>query len=103
MHWRVYYGDGLTYSDRDGSLYDAPRVDVQAIAIEQPPPTPPRIIQGKDFYIWREDLGWIGCDWGGLFDYLMLSPGPKTVLFGRAIRDDIFWEVVKRAVNEGVG
>jgi len=32
--WRIYYRDGETFSDEDGSLVDAPAFGVQAIVCE---------------------------------------------------------------------
>ena len=38
----------------------------------------------------------------GMYDYLMSFKGPKQVLFGRTIRDDLYWQIVVRARREGL-
>ena len=103
MRWKIYYGDGSTYSDRDGSPFYAPSINVQVIARElASSPTGFSLMHGKDAYFWRENLGWNGCDQAGLWDYLLNTIGPKQVIFGRSIRDDVYWATVERASREGI-
>ena len=37
LAWRIYYGDGSTFSSADGAPSDAPSTNVQAIALEADP------------------------------------------------------------------
>lgn len=98
--FRVYYGDGSTYS---GDPFQAPPANVQAIAYEEPNAQAGfLVVQGKDCYVWRYGL-WDGVDIGGLWDYLLIGTGPKYVLCGRSIRDEDFWATVTRAGKEGLG
>lgn len=99
MKWRIYYGDGAVFSHTMGSPFDAPSADVQIISQELDG-LDRELMHGKDYYYWREDIGWNGCDLGGLWDYLLLSRGPKAVLMGRSIRTDTFWKIVGRAAEE---
>lgn len=100
--WRIYYGDWSTFSDRDGTPFDAPTANVQVIAYQSDSSKGFSLIHGKDNYIWR-DGQWHGTDTSGFWDYLYLSTGPKAVLFGRTLRNDDFWLVVERAGREGIG
>ena len=72
--WRVYYGDGSIFSDKDGDPKDAPSLNVQAITCEP-------------------DGIWNGGDIFGLFDYLH-RPGMKRVLFGRAVTNKQYDDAV---------
>jgi hypothetical protein len=78
--WVVYYGDGSTFSDQDGSPEDAPSLNVQAITCEP-------------------DGVWKGGDIFGLFDYLS-RPGWKRVLFGRIVTNIEYDSAVMLARND---
>lgn len=101
MRWRIYYSDGSTFSDRDGPPFEAPQLDVQVVAMHLDGRG--FINHGKDAYYWRPDIGWSGCDQAGLWDYLMFYRGPKAVIFGRSVRDAVYWQTVERAGLEGTG
>lgn len=102
MRWCVYYGDGSTYSDRDGPPFAAPAANVQVIAIERPNDTGFGLVREKDHYCWR-DGEWYGTDLGGLWDYIMSTTGPLKILLGRTLRDADYWALVARAGREGLG
>jgi hypothetical protein len=97
INWRVYYGDGSTYSDADGPPELAPKRDVQTIA-QRNEIVGRRIERGNDYYIWT-DHGWRGCDQFGLYDYL-IQPGFKVVLFGRSLSDGEYRAVLDRACKD---
>lgn len=100
MKFRIYYGNGETYS---GDPFHAPRVNVQAIAIEDPDASRGcKTITGKDAYYWKHGR-WYGCDTPGMWDYLYFHDGPIAIIFGRTIRDDDYWRMVQRANKEGLG
>ena len=94
MRWKIFYADESTYSHLDGSPFDAPSVGVEVVKLEE------RTMHGKDAYYWKDELAWVGCDIPGLWDYLMFHRGPKAVLFGRTIRDDLFWSIVAQATKD---
>lgn len=98
MRWRIYYADS-TFSHADGFPFDAPPTGVQVI-VQQLDGQAREMTHGKDYYYWRGDIGWNGCDIGGLWDYLLIGTGPKYVLAGRSIRTDDFWRIVGRASEE---
>lgn len=94
MRWRIYYGDGSTYS---GDPFLAPPTNAQGVAFKDRSP-----VFGKSAYYWR-DNDWWACDEAGMWDYLMMHIGPKAVVFGRTLRDDQFYDIKKRMMSEGVG
>lgn len=94
MRWRIYYGDGSTFTDQDGAPWEAPRTNVQVIKTES------GFQHSKDAYYWNEAFGWQGCDTAGMYDYLMSYRAPAVVLFGRSIRNEDFWALVGRAGRE---
>lgn len=107
MRWRIYYGDGSTYSDRDGSPFFAPTLNVQVIAQDANTPLGRALMHGatppeKGNFVWEGD-GWNICDTVGFWDYMMNFRGPKAVIFGRSIDSDVFQAILKRAINEGAG
>ena len=100
MRFRIYYGDGSTFS---GDPFDAHPLDVQAIVNEEPSsPTGFVVRNGGSAYVWREETWW-DTDEAGMWDYLLTSRGPKAVLFGRTMRNDPYWAIVARAQKEGLG
>ena len=94
MHWIIYYGDRSTFSSKDGDPFHAPAVNVQVVV------TDGALQFSKENYYWNDDFGWQGCDIYGLHDYFYTYKGPKAMLFGRSIRDEDFWAIVKRATDE---
>jgi len=97
LNWRIYYGDGSTYSDADGPPELAPKRNVQTIA-QANELVGRRIERGADHYVWT-DHGWRACDFFGLFDYL-IQPGAKVVLFGRSLSDAEYRAVLDRACKD---
>ena len=92
--WKIYYGDGTTYSNEDGLLEDAPGINVQVIA-QADATVGRRLLDSDDFYWWSDDR-WDCGDIFGLWDYLT-RPGFKKVLFGRNLHDGDFWKILARA------
>lgn len=101
--FRIYYGDGSTFSERDGSPFDAPSANVQVVAVQSGNEKGFDLWHFKEGYYWNPDFGWIGCDMAGMWDYLLMFKGPKAILFGRSLRDAEFWKIVERAGVEGLG
>jgi hypothetical protein len=115
--WKLYLGDGTTYSDLDGPPELAPGLNVQCVVqfegagrtrtIQRgglPDPTRDRPncdIAYKGYYCYSLDGEglWTLTDGVGLIDYLQM-PGWKTVKFGRSIEHDKFNAIVRRAVAD---
>lgn len=99
VKFRVYYDDGTTYI---GDPFIAPATGVVVIACEDTKANKGfRMTMSKDAYFLKDGRWW-GCDVMGMYDYLMSYVGPKAVLFGRTIRDDLYWDIVSRATKEGL-
>lgn len=96
--WRLYYGDGSTFSDDDGLPGAAPAVNVQAIAQQADIAIGRKTVSRYDFY-WFDAGEWFGGDLFGLFDYLQRA-GAAVVKFGRAIPRLTFEAILNRAVTD---
>lgn len=95
--WKLFYGDGSTFSDQDGTPAEAPAVNVQVIAQAADPGIGRRTCSRFDFYWW--DGEWHGSDLFGLFDYLM-RVSPSIVKFGRVLPRLEFEALLNRAVTD---
>lgn len=98
--WRIWYGDGSTYSDDDGPLDAAPATNVVCVTYHTDDPKHAHghmIVHKFDFYWWDEP-DWYGGELFGLFDYLC-RPGPKKVVFGRTLPDEQFTQILMRAID----
>lgn len=104
MLWRIYYGDGTTFDNTQGSPDAAPGVDVQHVVCRDTRPgTDPShvgryIVSGK-FAYWYDDGEWWGGDQFGLWDYLA-RPGLKIVKFGRSIANDRWLALYQRVLAD---
>lgn len=96
MQWKLYYGDGSTFSDQDGPATAAPPLNVQAIAQVADIAIGRKTVSRYDFY-WFEQGEWFGGDLFGLFDFLMRS---GVVKFGRAINRLAFEQTLNQAVTD---
>jgi len=100
MFWRVYYGDGTTFSNEDGFVYNVPTRNVQVI-VQHSKEHGIELISSTDYYIWNNNR-WYGVDQFGLYDYL-IDPGWKRVLFGRMLTKEEYnaiWSLVSEEAKE---
>ena len=102
LEWRIYYGDGSTFSNEDGEPQFAPAMNVQVIVVKDTADTinnvGRRLWFGRDYY-WWDDGEWIGGDHFGLYDYLQ-RPGWRRVLFGRSVPARRFIETRRKALAD---
>jgi hypothetical protein len=99
MRWKIFYGDGTTYSDSDGTAWDAPPVNVQALVVNDPQHGW-YCCRADDFYWYiPEEDRWYSGERFGMFDYLT-QPGMKKIVFGRSIPDDEYQTILNRAIND---
>lgn len=120
MKWKLYYGDGSTFSDEDGSWEDAPALDVQALVCEDSD-VGYELNEGSDGWIqnyiwWPEASRPWGVDAYGSLDYLvevgalelgepistmslqdLIDAGMKI---GRSINSKRFEEIHQRAARD---
>lgn len=104
MKWCIYYSDGSTLSgSTDKEAHYAIAVGVIAIAIEDPKRSKGfGIVAERNMYLYREGRFW-GCDEAGMWDYWFTHEGPKTVLFGRTVKNETWNKIMQRAIKEGLG
>ena len=99
MKWRIYYGDGSTFDNLEGSAFDAPARDCQMIAVADADHGW-QLCRSNDYYWFLPaQESWQGGDIFGLWDYL-IEPGPKRVLFGRTIPNAEFRAIWDRCSAE---
>lgn len=99
MKYRIYYGNGSAYSDRDGLPENAPKVGVQVIVQQEGSERGYRIMQGTDCYWWLGDQ-WAAGDIFGCNDWRYYSGiGHRIDLRGLAIRDEE-WEIIMRRATQ---
>lgn len=102
--WRIYYGDDTVFSSDDGTPFDAPTLNIQVIAQEDPDATGGRIlIHGHNVYFWLDDGGWHGADRWGVDQYLFTQGIPKYLVFGTTMNTKAFMRIRDRASREGLG
>lgn len=95
--WKIYYDDGSTYSNLDGSMDSAPKLGVQVIVYVDSEVG--RVVLSMRDYYWLAAYGWDGGDLFGLFDYLS-SSGLKLILFGRAVRTPRYRQILAQALAD---
>ena len=98
--WRIYYGDGSTFSNLDGEPVDAPSFDFQCVV--QPDELVGRsVMAGWDWYYYRPDLNeWWGSDLPGLLDHLLHRLPVEAVCQGRHSYNPVYSSIIKRAQED---
>ena len=99
MQWKIFYGDGSTFSDVNGPASLAPPLNVQVIVQVADIAIGRRTISGKSFYWYEPDGQWYGGNQFDLFDYLMRT-SCGIVKFGREIPRLVFESILTRAVAD---
>ena len=97
IDWKIYYGDGSTYSNEDGSPESAPTGNVIAVAFYDED-NRRKICHQADYYV-RRDGRWFSADASGFWQHMM-EPGAKVVKFGREIGDLRYREVMSFTMND---
>ena len=93
IQWKIWYGDGSIFSNKDGKPEEAPSGDIQIIVVKDEV-TIRGFLQGFDYY-WFEGGFWSGGDIFGLYDYLLRE---QKVKFGRMIPNTIvFHKLLEKA------
>lgn len=100
MDWKIYYGDGSTFSSDQGSPQDAPPWNIEII-LEATHKEGVLRLSGKDYYWFDSTLGqWSAGDFMGMMDYILRHSTVKVarsmctrdfeLLFARAVADPDF-------------
>jgi hypothetical protein len=91
VRWKLWYADGSTFTDGDGTWLDAPALGVLVLATEDPD-VGRELDHGPrgEFYAWWPDASkpW-GFDRTGLLDYLHAVGWPPTTLLGAVSLADL--------------
>jgi hypothetical protein len=96
--WKVYYGNGETFSSEDGFPEDAPCGGVICVAWYDED-NRRHLAHASDYYIYAGEGRWMGCDAAGFWQY-MGEPGFKVVKFGRMIGDKAFRSIMSHAMSD---
>ena len=96
-NWKIYYGDGSTFSNADGPPESAPCTRVICVAFFDDD-NRRRICHQADYYCW-DGKRWYSADASGFWQY-MQEPGFKVVKFGREIGDLQYRSVMSTAMND---
>lgn len=107
MQWRIYYADGSTYSDEQGSVECAPGTGVEVILQRSASAGVERLYY-KHFYVWSHPYAcWLpigdqrapGDGNFGLVHYLA-APGWKKVISGETLPYEAFERILSRALRD---
>ncbi len=114
MKWRIYYGDGSTYSgESDEDAFNAPTINVQVLKLEvSVNPNGYVIHHGMSFFCWEHIMRSDGtvlaeCRWGGksdiwgLSNYYHTHKGAQKVLMGIEIYSPTYQEICGKAIQDG--
>lgn len=101
--WKIFYGDGSTFSCEDGTPARAPCLNVQVI-IQDDPRVVWKPIVGADYYVFEalddKEAQWRGVDLFGLWEYLFSYPGYKIAKAGKTLHQIDYNEIWRNAVND---
>ncbi len=97
MDWKIYYGDGSTFSSDQGSPQDAPSWNIEII-LEATHKEGVIRLSGKDYYWFDPDLDqWSAGDFMGMMDYVLRD---STVKVARSMKTCDFEQLFMRAVAD---
>jgi GH15 family glucan-1,4-alpha-glucosidase len=98
--WKLWYHDRTTYAVADGAAVDAPNYGVICITqkIIDPVDNVEKHVRiaGPDFYRW-EDPEWVGVDFDGIVNMLILGEQVIGLKAGRWIPRRAYLEILKDA------
>jgi len=107
INWRIYYGDGTTFDNTQGRPEDAPKLNVQCIAVNERGTKTFKavldvghvVLHDWDYYIYQEDTGWFGVrEVVDLVDHVLHSSHKiKAVGKARSIPTGEFKAIYKQA------
>lgn len=98
--WKIYYDDGTTFSDADGTPEDAPSYGIQIIAVHDEGANGRSLIRGFDYY-WYSivDNEFSGGNQSGMEDQFAHNIA-KALKIGRAIQTKKYNQMFQRAVDD---
>jgi len=101
LSWRIYYGDGSTFDNKQGDPSRCSNINVQAIVVKDDI-NGNSIWYGFDFYLYNRAGGWIGVkDVAALLDHLLNAFDELAVVKqGRTIGDELWRTIFHRAMHD---
>lgn len=99
MSWRIYYADGTTFDDSEGTPEEAPSFGVLCIVC--PDDVVGRVVLNRhNFYYWMPSQWW-GSDLQGVLDNLLNCGGSgRAWKQGRNADNKTFQEIYNRAATD---
>ena len=99
MWWRIYYADGSSFSNAQGTPFEAPRQGVVAIAQEDEN-TGYVIHHALDYFYWEPEIGgWANTDLIGAFDHLVRAKQP-LLLIGRMMARKAYYDLLQSIARD---
>lgn len=100
MRWRIYYGDGSTYSDVDGSPEQSSHFNVQVIVVRDQD-VGRRLIFGHAWYVFKDYL-WFGIDdtEALIIQFLQDADKIRAVRAGMIVSPQAFKKIYAMAKND---
>ncbi len=95
--WEIYYDDGTTFSDVDGSPLDAPSFGV--IAVVTPDETVGRMVMHKWDWYYQVDGQWWGSDIYGVLDRLTHNLEVTALKQGRNVNNTAYRRIIGEATT----
>lgn len=104
--WKIYYENGTTFSNLDGSPWEAPRLGVQVIIYQDINHEDKKVgysmLSQADYYYYepeRTDWGWWHCSPQGMMLHLQRAKKP-LILFGSMIKTQGYTKIEEKALKE---
>lgn len=98
--WRIYYDNGDTFDNADGTPEDAPPFGVLCIVFACKV-NGRMVMHGWDWYFYNEqEKNWWGADIHGLLDQLMWNKPVRAVKQGRNTTETNWHDTMNRAMND---
>ena len=98
LAWRVYYANGSTFDSSMGEPDDTPALGGICILQRDADGRGVERLQEQDFYS-HDGVRWVAHDLVGLFDRLASRIHGATI-FGRAVRNDLYAELIQKAKRD---
>jgi hypothetical protein len=100
LKWRIYYDDGSTFDNLQGTADEAPPFGVQSVVQLTKAGSYRTPLTGLDYYVMLESGEWVGSDLTGILDKLINRIPFSGFLVGRWVELTVFHEVTHKAMQD---
>ena len=97
IKWRIYYGDGTTFDENQGTPEQAPPLNVQVIVVDDAD-VGRQLLHLWDWFYWDGEQ-WCGADIHGLLDQILHNQ-VTAVKQGRTLPQREFDDIKNRAIAD---